>query len=249
MREEISEKIRLLYVALTRAKEKMILVTNFDKRKSKITDTRSFLDMLSLIKDDLDKFITNIDINSLNLTRDYNLIKEGNYKDSIGKTNEWITVKKYNLIEEKEDYKKASKDIKKLITKEEKDKMKFGTMIHELFEYIDFNNPDYSDIEDYYKDRISYLIDKLDISKTINIYKEYEFVYRKDNIKHHGIIDLLVEYDNSIKIIDYKLKNIDDDEYKNQLKEYKEYIERKTDKPIETYLYSIIDKELKRIDI
>ena len=249
MREEISEKIRLLYVALTRAKEKMILVTNFDKRKSKITDTRSFLDMLSLIKDDLDKFITNIDINSLNLTRDYNLIKEGNYKDSIGKTEEKITVKKYNLIEEKEDYKKASKDIKKLITKEEKDKMKFGTMMHELFEYIDFNNPDYSDIEDYYKDRISYLIDKLDISKTINIYKEYEFVYRKDNIKHHGIIDLLVEYDNSIKIIDYKLKNIDDDEYKNQLKEYKEYIERKTDKPIETYLYSIIDKELKRIDI
>jgi len=249
MREEISEKIRLLYVALTRAKEKMILVTNFDKRKSKITDTRSFLDMLSLIKDDLDKYITNIDINTLNLTRDYNLIKEGNYKDSIGKTNDKITIKKYNLIEEKEDYKKASKDIKKLITKEEKDKMKFGTMIHELFEYIDFNNPDYSNIEDYYKERISYLIDKLDISKTINIYKEYEFVYRKDNIKHHGIIDLLVEYDKSIKIIDYKLKNIDDDEYKNQLKEYKEYIERKTDKPIETYLYSIIDKELKRIDI
>ena len=36
----------------------------------------------------------------------------------------------------------------------------------------------------------------------------------------------MVEYDNHINIIDYKLKNIDDENYIKQLQGYKEYIER-----------------------
>ena len=48
-------------------------------------------------------------------------------------------------------------------------------------------------------------------------------------------------------IIDYKLKNTDDLEYVKQLKGYKKYIERISDKDVKTYLYSIIDGELKEI--
>ena len=247
MNEEISEKIRLLYVALTRAKEKIILITNFDKDKKSIKDARCFLDMLSLIKSDLDSYITSIDIKSLGLTRDYNMIKITNYKDSINKTNSKINIREFNYIKDEEDYKKASKTIKKLITKEEKDKMKFGTKVHELLEYIDFFNPDYGNMDDYYKNKISKLINSIDLKNVINIYKEYEFIYVKEDVKHHGIIDLLIEYKDSYKIIDYKLKNIDDDEYINQLKEYKNYIEMKTNKNINTYLYSIIDEEFKEI--
>ena len=247
MNEEISEKIRLLYVALTRAKEKMILITNFDKDKKNMKDARCFLDMLSLIKYDLDSYITNIDINTLGLTKDYNMIKLTNYKDSINKSSNKINIREFNYIKDEEEYKKASKTIKKLITKEENEKMKLGTKIHELFEYIDFFNPDYSNIDDYYKTKISKLIENIDLDNVINIYKEFEFIYVKEDVKHHGIIDLLIEYKDSYKIIDYKLKNIDDDEYINQLKEYKNYIEMKTNKKIYTYLYSIIDEELKEI--
>ena len=48
------------------------------------------------------------------------------------------------------------------------------------------------------------------------IYKEHEFVYEKEDVIYHGIIDLMLEYKDHIKIIDYKLKNIDDKEYLKQ---------------------------------
>jgi hypothetical protein len=58
----------------------------------------------------------------------------------------------------------------------------------------------------------------------------------------------MIEYDDSIKIIDYKLKNIDDENYLNQLMGYKNYIENKTNKDVSIYLYSIINNELRRLD-
>ena len=76
------------------------------------------------------------------------------------------------------------------------------------------------------------------------MYKEYEFIYTKDNKEYHGIIDLLLEYNDHIKIIDYKLKNTTDKAYLEQLKVYKEYISSKLNKPVSTYLYSIIDEKL-----
>ena len=57
----------------------------------------------------------------------------------------------------------------------------------------------------------------------------------------------MIEYNDYIKIIDYKLKNIEDEEYKKQLKIYREYIESKTNKKVYTYLYSIRDNKLLEI--
>ena len=44
LRNEISEKIRLLYVALTRAKEKMIIVTSLDSDKIYVTNNEKVID-------------------------------------------------------------------------------------------------------------------------------------------------------------------------------------------------------------
>ena len=66
-------------------------------------------------------------------------------------------------------------------------------------------------------------------------------MYEEDGIMSHGIIDLMLEYDDNIKIIDYKLKNIKDDNYVNQLNSYKKYISSITSKNIKIYLFSIID--------
>ena len=92
--EEISEKIRLFYVALTRAKEKMIFVCDTndilcDTKEKQIIDdyTRShytsFLDMINSIKQYLEPYIKVIDIESLNLTKNYNFIKDVDYKKMI----------------------------------------------------------------------------------------------------------------------------------------------------------------------
>ena len=247
LKEEVSEKIRLLYVALTRPKEKIIMVTCFNKEKSDISLARSFLDMLSLIKDNLSKYIKPIDIDKLNINRDYNLIKETNYKKSISKTSKKVTIKKYNYLIEKEETTKASKTIKKLVTLEEKEKMSKGTEIHKIFEYLDFYNPDYSNIDEYFIERIKYLLDNINLKEVINIYKEYEFTYKEENTLHRGVIDLLLEYKDKYVIIDYKLSNVEDDAYNKQLEEYKKYIENKTNKKVSTYLYSIINEEFKEI--
>ena len=74
-------------------------------------------------------------------------------------------------------------------------------------------------------------------------------MYEENNNIYHGIIDLLIEYDDYIDIIDYKLKNTIDDNYKKQLLGYKNYISKINKKRINMYLYSILDEEIKKIDI
>ena len=127
--------------------------------------------------------------------------------------------------------------------------MEYGTKVHSILEYLDFNNPDFSNIDESLRDRILKFLDSdLLKNKSLgNIFKEYEFIYEKDNKLNHGIIDLMIEYPNYIDIIDYKLKNIDDENYIKQLKGYKEYIEERTNKKVNLYLYSIIDNRFTNI--
>ena len=119
--------------------------------------------------------------------------------------------------------------------------MNYGTYMHYLFEVTDFKNPktDNKQVLDF--------ISKLDLN--CKIYKEYEFMYEQDNTNYHGIIDLMLVYDDHIDIIDYKLKNIDDENYKKQLSGYKSYIENKLNKKTNTYLYSMFDDINRRIRI
>ena len=58
----------------------------------------------------------------------------------------------------------------------------------------------------------------------------------------------MIEYEDYIDIIDYKLKNIEDDNYIKQLKGYQKYIMKKTNKKVNLYLYSILTKGIKKIN-
>ena len=58
---------------------------------------------------------------------------------------------------------------------------------------------------------------------------------------------MILEYDDDIKIIDYKLNNIEDENYLKQLENYKNYISKKTNKKIEIYLFSILNGNLNKI--
>ena len=75
------------------------------------------------------------------------------------------------------------------------------------------------------------------------MYKEYEFI--DDN--SHGIIDLIIDCNTHLEIIDYKLKNIDDLSYDKQLLGYKKYLEKKTNRKVKCYLYSIFDEVYREI--
>ena len=248
--EDKSEKIRLFYVALTRAREKMIIVTSFnEKRVFDIKKSNNFLDMLKYSKDYLGNYIKDFDVNDLNLTRDYNLIKQTNYKNLIKPCNDKINIKELEIDNSELNKEHISKETHTLLGKDVKEKMIFGTKMHEILELIDFKNPDYNllDIDDYYKGKIKDFISQINIEKVKNIYKEYEFLYEENQNIYHGIIDLILEYDDSISIIDYKLKNVDDENYVKQLNSYKDYLSTKSNKKIDIYLFSIIDGTLNKI--
>ena len=110
-------------------------------------------------------------------------------------------------------------------------------------------NIDNLDIDDHLKDKIKNFLNTDIIKNNINnkMYKEYEFIYKEDNKISHGIIDLLIEREDKMIIIDYKLKNIDDEAYDKQLNGYKEFISNKTKKQVECYLYSIIDNKFREV--
>lgn len=252
--DEISERIRLFYVALTRAKEKMIIVSSLKNDVDEDYDANGIVNNInrisynsydnilsscySYIKDYIKKVpIPKIDINykfskgiSLENFEKGNMIKVNELDNSLDLINN-------------EHY---SKNNYELYSEEETANMSFGIKMHSLLENLDFKNPNISLYSNLEKEIIEALLNN-PILKNINdakIYKEYEFIYERNNSYNHGIIDLMLEYDDHIDIIDYKLKNTIDPAYKKQLNGYKEYITNKTQKKVNTYLYSLLDKKL-----
>lgn len=253
MKEEISERIRLFYVALTRAREKIILVTNMEekpiiKENGVISDSirlkyLSFQNILNSIYPLLEKYITNIDLSTINLTKDYNLSKKGMYK------NEFSTVKLSKINElniQKEELTKShfSKTTHTLYDKEEKNNIELGLRMHSILENTNFKNPNLNALTPFEQRKVTSFINSGILKDTKQIYKEYEFIYEENNEEYHGIIDLLLIKENENIIVDYKLKHTTDDAYLKQLNGYKKYIENITNKRAKIYLYSILDEKL-----
>ena len=260
--DEISEKIRLFYVAVTRAKEKMIFISGlkdkyeeYDKNGIVSDNIRrkytNFDGILESIKSQINPYIKEINLNDLNLSKNYNLINTNNIFSEINKNNDKIEIYNYCLKEPCEITESHySKSSIKLITKDERDVMDFGTMMHYYLEIMDLSNPDYTSIDDKYVNYIKNFLNS-DLTKDIKnakIYQEYEFIHQDVDSISHGIIDLMLEYSDHIDIIDYKLKHIDDPAYVKQLNGYKDYISNLKNKPINIYLYSIMDNVYKKIN-
>ena len=252
IQDEVSEKIRLFYVALTRAREKIILVGSFKEnelayKKENLINLEerlkymSFRDIINSIYKYLTRYVKEININSLGLNKDYNLsklVKEFNF-NSTSK----IIVDNYDVEEELIANKRVSKVVNKLLSSEEKKNIELGLRMHYLFEITDFNNPDYSMMNDFEKSCLKNFLNTKILDNNIGIYKEYEFIYNNKELIH-GIIDLLIVKENTCIIVDYKLKYVDDSNYFKQLSYYREYIKDLTGKKTITYLYSIIDSKL-----
>ena len=246
--EDIGEKIRLFYVALTRAKEKMIIINSFDEKIDPVdyplddmtkASIKNYSSMLTYIKNDLTNFIINKNIPEV--------LENTSTKDiftSLTKSNKLILKTNVEVIPQEVTTSHFSKQAG-LITKDILDKMEIGTKIHYYLEMLDFKNPDYTNVDSKYINKIKAFIDSplLKNIKEAKIFKEYEFM---DDGKH-GFIDLLLEYKDKIVIIDYKTKTIDDVHYDEQLNGYRTYIESLTSKPVYCYLYSIIDETYREV--
>lgn len=245
---EVAEKIRLFYVALTRAKEKMIMVMpNIDDKKYVKDEIsfmdgikfRSFYDFIKSISGNLAKYMISIDLNNVGVTKDYEFSKSLS-KNMVNneEANMLFIEDEIPFIEIEK--KHASKTIKEILSVSDEKTLEFGTKIHELLELTDFKN---ANTDNKY---VNHLLNTFDFNSA-KIYQELEFSYELDDVLYHGIIDLMLEYEDKIFIIDYKLKNIDDENYIKQLNIYYNYVKCISNKDVHMYLYSILDNVTKEI--
>lgn len=232
-RDDLSEKIRLFYVELTRAKEKIICLLPKDIKEKELQSVTSLGGLLLPIV----KNFTSIDYQE----EDVSFNQTINHIDNKLLTYEDISIEN-KLVHEN---KKASKSIS---FKANNQILLRGEKLHFYLESIDFMHPDLSIIEDKYDQTLINKFLNLSLIKNLKnpkIYKEYEFIDEKENT--HGIIDCLIIDENKAIILDYKLKNIDDEAYVNQIRVYFNYVKNYFNMTSECYLYSILSSEMKKI--
>ena len=262
LKEEISEKIRLFYVALTRAREKIIIIlpsketSKYEKDENGVILSllrKKFIklsDLIYGIKEYLPEYFESINIEKLNLSKNYL------YKKKIEELKSFdidkIDVNEINIHNKVVDEEHFSKETHELLTKENRTNMRYGTHFHEVLELFDFKKKNYEVIsEEFIVNKIKLMLMNpiFDDIEKANVYKEYEFYYSESNVNYHGIIDLMIEHDDHIDIIDYKLKNTTDSNYIKQLNGYKKYIESISKKNVNLYLYSILDEKIVDIKV
>jgi ATP-dependent helicase/nuclease subunit A len=225
--ESLSEEVRKLYVALTRAKEQIIIIHRDEKERTlvSLSNAKSFgdfvryahlpetygqlaaLEKVELIKKNQSVLIENVEFGSLNLP-----------------------------FEEL----KVSRPSKTLQINVNEEILKLGTHLHYLMQLIDFKTGDTSFIKDKNeREKVSQVLKLplfLDSPKATAI-KEYK--YFDSESKNYGIIDLVLVYENEWHIIDYKTSNIDDQNYELQLNAYANYLSTITNKPLRLFLVGI----------
>ena len=253
LKEDVSERIRLFYVALTRAREKMYFVIPKCEYLEKVSSPFKFSSYSHFISHYYDytvaPYVNEIKYEDF-VNKKYLDFTAIDYKKKIIPTSPISYSSKVyeSNVSEKV---RISKSTNELLSKDEIDKLNIGTRIHEILQTIDLVSKDMSGLS-ISTNEFNLLSRVLSLPcfdgvKDAKVYKEYEFIYEKDGKTYHGIIDLLVEYDDHFEIIDYKLSDIDKEEYVKQLNEYYKYIKSISNKDVKMYLLSVTKCKLKEV--
>jgi ATP-dependent helicase/nuclease subunit A len=250
---EISERIRLFYVALTRTKEQFILLYNTasDQDEPLLTYEDGYLSQgIRTAFKNFHQFIETapkgsewkkpfISDGSLSLeTQDLKTPLPVSPIRFETRIIEKVLVSKSNY----------SKQLKSLTTPSQKKSISEGTRLHRALENIDFH--DIMNSAPHLSPKLREIVARFLSHPEIRnigrakVYQEYPFVINTAEGIKSGVIDLLVIYDDYIDIIDYKLKNLSDDAYRIQLTGYQEYIQSILKKPVRLFLYSLHDDVL-----
>ena len=99
-------------------------------------------------------------------------------------------------------------------------------------------------MEKYVKNVVSsFVFENITNAKIMHEYRFYDEVSGVN-----GIIDCLIIKDDEIDIVDFKLKNISDFHYDEQLNIYADYVKKISNLPIKKYLISAITGEVREVD-
>ena len=275
------EELRLLYVALTRAKNKLFITGTFKPKENDEMKKTSYTNMiLSCFANQFDGCKLEKDNFILEVVQDFDFSKVD--KDNIAQEFECVGLdftyphkNSFNIplkntvtginseLSEKSGYK-----VKSIINEKTQynyeDRAQIGTEYHFALEKLDLTKPyekntDFKSV-DYNKIRLAH--EKLSVlaKDAVKIKKEADFMMYvpycevvesdvQDKVLIQGVVDLIIERENSIDIVDYKFSQLParvlKEKYAEQLKLYKKAVESAYNKPVEyMYIYSINTGEL-----
>lgn len=233
---DFEEKIRLLYVAITRAKEKIILLNGnkgSTEKFNKPTNSKNMQEILS-ISDVLTKY-------SSVFTFDNVEIKTNESEKVTTK----VVLKKINVPAKEVVKLRASKQVD---TDIDESLLDFGTELHAYLEKMDLKTKSLDYVKNRQMRKYVYNVMNSSLFKDIDnnqVRHEYRFYDEENNIQ--GYIDALIIKEKEIDIVDFKLKNIDEEEYDKQLRVYKSYLSKKMSVPIKMYLLAAITGEIREV--
>lgn len=255
-KEGLEEEMRMLYVALTRAQNRLYVVDTFKLDKEKEYNDFEYTNIYGSIG--FTGWINGIAQNhpSKHLIVNY---QESFEYQTLDKKEKVVTpIRRFDKVDVKKLKETYSWPIKELDLDVEEKFFEVGTSIHDTIEKLPNSawtplmikevNPD---ISNYYLDKLLTLSQNpffIDINK-YNVYKEFPFISYIDNIYERGIIDYLVVSDDMVYIVDFKTDNVKNEKqllerYNDQLTFYKNAISGQfKDKKIKPYIYSFyLDK-------
>lgn len=286
LKEDISEHVRLFYVALTRAREKMYFVVPEPKQKKNDDDEEeeSFSSYTSFIETyfeqavkDYKQLISEEEITEFLKDVKHDTDEENDIPPSRN-VKQPVVENPYELSHKPWKYEKTivesdrmSMELGELISDKTANNLETGNRLHEILQSINLvevskniNTLDSLKISSSDAGIIKNILKLPCFANLENtkIYKEFEFIYdeeieqegNKINKTRHGIIDLLVEYNDHFDIIDYKTNNIDKDEYVTQLNGYRKYLEKiirssGKEKYVKMYLVSLVQGKQKEVPV
>ncbi|MCR5078892.1 MAG: UvrD-helicase domain-containing protein [Bacilli bacterium] len=246
--ESVSERMRLFYVALTRAEEMVVLLN----RKPK--EGMTFEDITPYSVENANSFQGFFLSSGLFLDSSFDTSSLP--QEKVDNASAKIVHKGKGYVELRENVGKKGKAIATIRASHELSEpldpaiLVRGNRLHKIMEYTSFSKKVLPPIEDKKEKRMFESLLSLPLFKDASRakeYHEYEFVDEEENL--HGIIDMFLLYDDHIDLIDFKTKTIDPSLYAGQLKAYERYLSKVfKGKRIDKYLLSITLGAVNRVD-
>ena len=235
-KEDFEEKIRLLYVAITRAKEKIIFVNGHKDKGDRLVKPIASKNMQEILS------ITNV-------LEKYDAYYSDKLEEVVATEKEKsvnkITIKQIEIPYKERVHLRASKSVNEEI---DPDLLDFGTELHAYLENFNLENKSLDYVKNRQMKKYVYNVmhsSLFDGVKNNEVLHEYRFFDEESGIE--GYIDALIVKENEIDIVDFKLKNIDEKEYDRQLRIYKSFLARQTKLPIKMYLLAAMTGEIREV--
>ena len=258
-REAISERMRLFYVAVTRASQHLFFV--YDKGKKEYDALGDNLLLIEDLEKEKNSFtvreprdfkeyllMANIESPTFAEVKDVK-IQENVEKPASSKSLEASPLSFHHLNVKPEFYKEEGIS-KRLGSEINYGALRYGNKLHRYMELLDFKSKDLTFIkENNIREKIEEILNLPPFQdlKEAEIYPEYR--YFDEERGQEASIDLLLLYPHEAVVIDYKAFDIDDPSYDKQLNSYGEYVRRTFQKPTTLYLLSLGQKRYRKVEL